>query len=258
MMKHLDKGNLILKEKEHMELKKISDRIYYLPNEEENDRPVIGYIKGDKYSLAIDAGNSAKHVEKFYSELNNANLKLPDYTVITHWHWDHTFGMHSVLGKTIAGQLTNNKLKEVATWQWSDEDMKNRLETGKDIEMCDRCIKVEYSNREEIKVIPADIEFSGSLKIDLGGVCCKITEIESPHSEDSVLIYVSEEKTIFIGDANCEDFYDNNGNYDKDKLEAFIALMRKIDFNTYVWGHDKPQTKDEAITYLIDQLEKIQ
>jgi hypothetical protein len=26
-----------------MELKKLSDRIYYLPNEEETDRPVLGY-----------------------------------------------------------------------------------------------------------------------------------------------------------------------------------------------------------------------
>lgn len=240
-----------------MELKKISDRIYYLPNEEENDRPVLGYIQGDKYSLAIDAGNSAKHVEKFYSELNNLDLKLPDYTVITHWHWDYTFGMHSVEGKTIAGKLTNDKLKEVATWQWSDEDMKNRLEAGEDIEMCDRCIKVEYSNRQEIKVIPADIEFSGSLKIDLGGIHCELIQAEAPHSEDSVLIYVPEERTLFVGDANCEDFYNNNGNYDKDKLESFIALMRKIHFDTYVWGHDEPQTKDEAITYLVDQLETL-
>lgn len=240
-----------------MELKKISDRIYYLPAEEETDRPVLGYIKGDKYSLAIDAGNSSKHVEKFYSELNNANLKLPDYTVITHWHWDHTFGMHSVVEKTIAGQLTNNKLKEVATWQWSDADMKNRLETGKDIEMCDRCIKVEYPNRQEIKVTSADIEFNGNLKINLGGIYCELTEIQAPHSEDSVLVYVPQEKTVFVGDADCEDYYDNNGRYDKHKLESFISLIKERDFNTYVLGHDEPQTKDEAITYLINELKKL-
>lgn len=52
-----------------MELRKISDRMYYLPAEEETDRPVLGYIKGDKYSLAIDAGNSSKHVEKFASSI---------------------------------------------------------------------------------------------------------------------------------------------------------------------------------------------
>ncbi|GKX66519.1 MBL fold metallo-hydrolase [Inconstantimicrobium mannanitabidum] len=240
-----------------MELVKLSDRIFYLPPEEVNDRPVLGYVNGDRYSLAIDGGNSDKHVEKFYEELKKANLRLPDYTVITHWHWDHTFGMHAVLGKTIAGKPTNNKLKEVMTWKWSDEDMQNRLNTGEDIEMCDRCIKVEYPDREEIKVTTADIELNGSLKIDLGGVSCVITEFVAPHSEDSVLVYVPEEKTVFVGDAGCEDFYYNNGKYDKDKLEAFIESLKEIDFDTYVWGHDVPEAKESVISYFVEALEEL-
>lgn len=240
-----------------MELKKLSNRIYYLPNEEETDRPVLGYINGDKYSLAVDAGNSSKHVEKFYKELRNANLRLPDYTVITHWHWDHTFGMHAVLGKTISGQLTNKKLKEVETWQWSDSNMKERLETGKDIEMCDRCIKLEYPNRKNIKVITSDIEFSGSLKINLGGIYCEITEVKAPHSEDSVLIYVPEERTIFVGDADCEDHYNNHGKYDKNKLEKYIESIREFNFNTYVLGHGKPEGREEVFNYLESELKKI-
>lgn len=240
-----------------MRLEKLSNRIYYLPNEEETDRPVLGYINGDKYSLAVDAGNSSKHVEKFYEELKNANLRLPDFTVITHWHWDHTFGMHAVSGKTISGQLTNKKLKEVATWQWSDNDMKDRLKTGKEIEICDRCIKLEYPNRANIKVITSDIELSGSLKIDLGGICCEITEVNAPHSEDSVLIYVPKEKIIFVGDADCEDYYNNEGKYDKYKLEKYLELIREFDFNTYVLGHDKPEIKEEVLNYLNSELKKI-
>lgn len=240
-----------------MELQKLSNRIYYLPHEEETDRPVLGYINGDKYSVAIDAGNSSKHVEKFYNELRNANLRLPDYTVITHWHWDHTFGMHAVAGKTISGHLTNEKLKEVSTWQWTDSDMKERLETGKDIEMCDKCIKLEYLNRENIKVITSNIEFSGSLKINLGGIYCDIMEIEAPHSEDSVLIYVPEEETIFVGDADCEDHYNNHGKYDKNKLEKYIELIRTLDFTNYVLGHDKPESREEVINYLRSELKKI-
>lgn len=240
-----------------MELKKLSDRIYYLPAEEKTDRPVLGYIKGEKYSLAVDAGNSSKHVEKFYNELKNAGLRLPDYTVITHWHWDHTFGMHAVSGKTISGHLTNEKLEEVATWQWSDNDMKDRLETGKDIEMCDVCIKIEYPNRDDIKVVTSDIEFSGSLKLDLGGITCEITEVTAPHSEDSVLVYVPEERTIFVGDADCEDHYNNHGKYDKYKLEKYIEVIKGSDFDTYVLGHVEPDNKEGALKYLEGELEKI-
>jgi len=100
-------------------------------------------------------------------------------------------------------------------------------------------------------------EFSGSLKFDLGRIYCEITEIEAPHSEDSVLIYVPEEKVVFIGDADCEDHYDNKGHYDKDKLESFISLIKEIDFNTYILGHDEPEMKEEVILYLMDELKKL-
>lgn len=52
---------------------------------------MLGYIRGERYSLAVDAGNSRRHVEKFYAALDAAELRRPDFTVLTHWHWDHTF-----------------------------------------------------------------------------------------------------------------------------------------------------------------------
>ena len=98
-----------------MEHRKVSGRVYYLPSEERTDRPVLGYVKGDRYSLAVDAGNSPDHVEKSYRALTESNLRLPDFTIVTHWHWGHTFGMHSISGKTVAGHLTNRRLSEVRT-----------------------------------------------------------------------------------------------------------------------------------------------
>ena len=90
-----------------MGLKKISNRIFYYPHQPETDRPMLAYIKGEKVALAIDAGNSASHVDEFYKALEIEGLKKPDFTVITHWHWDHTFGMHKVNGLCIANEKTN-------------------------------------------------------------------------------------------------------------------------------------------------------
>ena len=69
-----------------MELIKITDRISYLPGEQRTDRPLLYYIRGDRYSVAVDAGNSRAHVELFYSALTAAGLPLPKLTVLTHWH----------------------------------------------------------------------------------------------------------------------------------------------------------------------------
>lgn len=239
-----------------MALTKVTERIYYLINDREADRPVLGYIKGDKYSLMVDAGNSKEHVKKFNDSIKKLNLKLPDYIAITHWHWDHSYGMHAVTGKTIACEITNEQLEIMSKWQWTDEAMKKRLLTGEDIEFADTNIRKEYKSLQDIKVISADIVFKNDLEIDLGGLTVILKNIIAPHSEDSVIVYVPEEKVVFIGDAYGVDYY-NNYKYDSLKLEELIYTLEDLEFNICFPGHSTPINKTEIIEYLKSQHKKI-
>ena len=94
-----------------MELKRLTEHIWYMPYEEERDRPNLCYVKGDRWSLAIDAGHSAAHVREFYALLEKENLPLPGLTVLTHWHWDHTFGIHAIHGLALGNAKTDGHLK---------------------------------------------------------------------------------------------------------------------------------------------------
>ena len=50
-----------------MKLNKLTNRIYFLEHDPEADRPMLAYLKGDKLSLAVDAGVfRAAHVQDFY------------------------------------------------------------------------------------------------------------------------------------------------------------------------------------------------
>ena len=167
---------------------KFSDRIYYYEGEESTDRPYLYYIRGGRQSAVIDAGNSRRHVESFYAALSEVGLPLPDYTVITHWHWDHTFGLPYVQGKTVASALTNQKLRQVMGWVWTPEAMDAREKTGEDIAFCNRCIRIEYENLQEITVSPAQEEVEDRRTIDLGGVHLELFAADSPHSRDSLYI----------------------------------------------------------------------
>ena len=95
-----------------MKLNRLTERIWIYPFEEERDRPNLGYVRGDRRSLAVDAGHSDAHVREFYGALEAAGLPLPDLTVLTHWHWDHTFGMHAVHGLTLANARTDQYLRQ--------------------------------------------------------------------------------------------------------------------------------------------------
>ena len=67
-----------------MELYRLTERIWVYPYEEERDRPNLSYIRGDRWSLTVDAGHSADHTAAFYRALEEAGLPLPELTVLTH------------------------------------------------------------------------------------------------------------------------------------------------------------------------------
>ena len=73
-----------------MELVKLTERICYLPDDPMRERPLLAHIRGERFSLAIDAGYSAEHLAIFYSALDAAGLPGPDFTALTHWHCDHS------------------------------------------------------------------------------------------------------------------------------------------------------------------------
>ena len=168
-----------------MGLNKLTNRIYFLEHDPEVDRPVLAYIKGDKFSLAIDAGYSASHVQDFYREIEAEQFNKPDFTVITHWHYDHTFGMHAISGISVAHDKTNEFLKG---------QQEQAMDPGY-IEILKRediHFRQEYCGQNKLNIVLSDVSFSDNMTLDLGGVTARIFHTVSPHSEDTVCIYVPE------------------------------------------------------------------
>ena len=236
-----------------MELKKIGERLYVLPYEERTDRPNLYYIKGDDYSIAIDAGNSRAHVEKFYAALKEMDFPLPRYTVISHWHWDHTFGLKYINGESISTQLTHDKLIEVGKWKWNLEAMKKREETGDDIPFCNEHILLEYPDLDEIEVVTTDITITENTTLDLGGINVELLPRDSTHSRDPIFVYLPSEKALIVQDADNFDFYHGEV-YFQDKLKAMIAFFESLDYDKHLLGHAEYETKEFALERLRSEL----
>lgn len=232
------------------ELKKASEHVYYMAGDEEQDQPYVYYVKGQNYSIAVDAGNSKQHVTEFYKLLSEEGLALPKFTVITHWHWDHTFGLSYIAGLSIANELTNKKLSEVCKWKWTPQDMKKREESGEDIAFCNECIAKAYNDLSDVHVKTADISISGRTVLDLGDIQVVLMPHDSTHSRDALFAYVVQDKALFVGDADCEDLYDNGGKFDKDRLKSLTEFITSIDFEHYLLGHDAPDTREGVLKYL--------
>ena len=222
-----------------MELTKVTDRVWYYPFEKERDRPILGYVKGDEWSFAVDAGHSRQHTLEFYSALEKAGLPLPSATVLTHWHWDHSFGINAIKGKCISNERTRNQLLEFRKW-YADHGVEDFL-------AIDECIRKEYSDLKNNPVVISvpDTIFSDEMRLDAGNCPIRLFQAESPHTDDSTLIVVEREKVLFLGDAAGGKF----PTWEKDP-----ALCRKLadtidglDVEICLESHHLPQTKQEMI-----------
>lgn len=240
-----------------MKLIKFTDHVYYMEHTQETDRPTLGYVNGTKGGFMMDAGNSATHYHQFIEKLMHENLPHPRYIALTHAHWDHSFGLWVSEAVSIAGEKTNKELAKMSQWTWSDEAMKERLESGQDSDFSDEHIRKEYPTLSDIKVKTAEMNFNGSVKIDLGDVTCVLKELVSPHCRDCVVFIIPEDGVIFLGDSYCSVPKGDVWEYDKVLLMAYIDELEKIDFRLALKGHHPPQTKEELLAELKEELKKL-
>ena len=238
-------------EKIELKLIKVSDRLYYLPHYEKNDWCTVALVIGDNHVMMLDSGASRRHVEMFMQQLEENSLPKPDLCFLTHWHWDHTYGLAHIDGVTsFATKATNDLLKKMQGWGWSDEEMKERLKTGEDLEFSYPHINDEYPDKSQIKIASATVEFKEELKIDLGGVTVQLKTLENSHSYDCAVAYIPEEKCIFLGDIHYEDLLPLQPVYYADSHEKLITALRKFDFDKVLSGHQMLMNNVELFSQL--------
>ncbi|MEH7009814.1 MBL fold metallo-hydrolase [Neobacillus niacini] len=91
-------------------LKQLSNKVYYMPHYSETDRPALGLIFGDSFSVIVDSGNSPAHARDVLNQVVEMDIPLVKFVVITHWHWDHIFGIKSMGLLTISHDETKEEI----------------------------------------------------------------------------------------------------------------------------------------------------
>jgi glyoxylase-like metal-dependent hydrolase (beta-lactamase superfamily II) len=232
-------------------MKKLTENIYYIPHREETDRPVIGLVNGSKYSLVVDAGNSPHHAREILNEIENLGVNNAKYLAITHWHWDHVFGIHYINLLTICHQLTEKKLKWMQKLDWDDKSLDERVAAGEETEFCSSMIKKEMPSREGLVLGKGDIAFESVLEIDLGGITCILDNVKGDHAEDSCIVYIPSEKVMFLGDCISPDVKNGAHSYSRKVVDMINEIM-KYDVGTYIASHDEPVDKEEIHKYFTE------
>jgi glyoxylase-like metal-dependent hydrolase (beta-lactamase superfamily II) len=220
------------------QIKQIGDRFYYQTPVSETDRPILGMVVGDEKSLMIDAGNSEAHARYFLEELSHRGLKRPDMLALTHWHWDHIFGLSALRDTvSISSFQTKEEMAKLLSLSWSDADLDQRVEEGTEIEFCATAIKKEFVKQRDITITLPNVTFEGKLEIDLGGVTCILQHVGGDHAADSVVVYIKEEKILFLGDCFYPDIFSSKTNYTVRTTNRLLVDLESFDAKWVILSH---------------------
>lgn len=231
-------------------LERLTDAVYFMPPEEETDRPVLAAICGRERTLIMDAGNSASHASLLLEALAERQITKLHAVVLTHCHWDHVFGADRLNLPVIAHLQTKQALENMAKLSWTDEALDERVREGSEFLFCADMIKKEFAHNRDILIRLPDQTFADKLNIDLGGVRCIVEHVGGDHSSDSTIIYVAEDGraggVLFLGDCMYPDL---GGKY---TVQAVLDLLEKLDrydADCYVLSHEMPLSRNEYLEY---------
>jgi len=221
-------------------LKQLTDHILYSDADSRTDRPILAAIIGAERVLMVDAGASRAHTSAFLDALMRETGKQADWVAITHWHWDHTFGMAHVGSPTIGHRNLTKNLAKLQGLAWDDASLAERVAQRQEITFCAEHIAVEYGEDRGIEIVLPDVTFERAVTFDLGGVTCDLRHIPTVHCDDAVAIFVREDRVLFVGDAMGEEYYAWPTYYSADLMDQLVTAIQGFPATIYVESHSEP------------------
>lgn len=229
-------------------LQKIKNDVFVFPFDQETDFPNVGYIRGKERAMLVDAGCGPKTTAQIHRQLVENDLPLPEMIAVTHYHWDHSFGCAYMDAVSVGSEYTNGKLTELKEMSIAvvDDIISDDLMP----EFCREHILMEFPDVSKIEIKTLDRVISEPEEIDLGEKTVVLIPVISSHSEGSLLVYVKEDRVLFIGDADCGYIVGTEFVDDFAKLEEFAKVIESIDCDYIVEGHAEIYTKKEFMRQL--------
>ena len=147
-------------------------------------------------------------------------------------------GMNEFDATVIVNSETNKLLKVWQGYKFDDSSLQKFSQTKLMNDSCIEIIKAEIPNRESFQLKASYIIFEKTLTIDLGNKICVLEKINSTHSPDATVVYIPDEKVIFLGDSVYGTTKNSLFHYKQSLLLPMIEDIEKFDAKAFLIGHE--------------------
>ncbi len=230
------------------DLESIAPSIYVFPRDETPNtiQPNIGVIKLKNQTILIDSGNSPRHARQIMAAINS-NLLPPIRTIIlTHHHWDHSFGAASFNNcRIIAHEKCAAYLREYAEKEWSATVLHEEIAENPKREISNNAMIDAISDWRNFRVMQADMTFSDNMTLHLDELLIELEYVGGRHADDSIIVRLPEQRVMFVGDSYYPEPYHIRKEGDEDLDLTMLDKFLEADYDIYVDGHGPPRTHGE-------------
>lgn len=237
------------------ELIQLSDNIYVYPLNQ-GIQPNIGIITTEEGTIIIDSGNSPNHAKKIAESLNKIGAPPVKYIILTHHHWDHSFGTSYFRNSTIISHsLCYNYLRDYSEIDWNKQHLQDEIKRQPLLEASNKAKMELIQDWESFHVLVPNITFNSQMALHLGSTKLELKYIGGPHADDSIIIRDMNSNILFIGDC----FYPPSLHLRKKDDSYSIEILKQLEKEnavTYIHGHGAPSTHNklkEFIAHLENQ-----
>jgi glyoxylase-like metal-dependent hydrolase (beta-lactamase superfamily II) len=234
-------------------LHQVSPHVWWYTPEQRRDRPSLAVVVGARESLLLDVGASPAHLGEFLAALEAVGVRRPSRAVLTHWHWDHVFGLGGFPGVVISSRATADQLARMCTYDYSDAGLPALLADGREIPFTGEHMQRELADAERraLRLRVPELVIDDRLSLDLGGVECELRLVGGDHAPDSVVIHVPADRLLFMGDCLCEVVYTEPRRFTRERLLPLVAHLEEFAADIHLMGHaDEPIDGDEMRRWL--------
>ena len=209
-------------------------------------RSNISFIRGSKYNLLVDSGQNEDHVSILFDLIGKVKI---DYSVLTHFHQDHTLGLAYL---DCVGIGHKNIIKNLLVYKGldhSDEGIQKQINERKIPNGMYDWYRREYPDRSKLQVILPSITYDKHMSIDLGNLTIELEHIACDHTNDTTIVYIPSDEALFLGDCLSPD---SNQKIHIPVFRSILNYLLSFDSKIMVEGHGPPLGNGKGNNYLND------
>lgn len=190
-----------------------------------------GLVVGSDAALIVDTLVSAKEADRFLADIRKVTDIPVKYVVDTHYHLDHAWGAcrFAKLGAVVIAQK-----RAVAHIPESKKSLQRPETFG-----------LTQADLKGTTIQAPDITFEKSMTIDLGGVVVELSYLGPTHTDDSIVAYIPQDKTLFTGDALFTQYHPFLAEGDLANWQKALSTLERIPAEKIVPGHGPVSSKSD-------------